>query len=621
MKSISIKNALLLLMVAATSSILSSNCSSSSSNCSSSCSTGSGCLNPKTIFVPRSQSVNAARDLVGQQYYINQPFDTTYGCFSITPEFTRSFRPDLITNYFFGPAASDGCVTFSGSTVADRGANDILADYFGMPQDFQSKVCFTPRIENFLVDFFFYAGFGECAKGTYFKLHAPVVYTRWSMDPCEKVISEGTTDYPKGYMTLNGIPRSELATSILPALAGNVTFGDETALQYGKIPCGVLKKTRLSDVQMWLGYNFVNCDYAHFGLNVNGTIPTGNKPNPEFLFAPVVGNGGFYQAGIGITSHARIWQNEEESRSLAVFFDVNIRHSFNTTQLRSFDVTGSAQPALSRYILAANYAPVPLNFNGSVQTGHLNSASLEYDKILQNVINITTVCCDVKVKLDTDTALKFSYTHNKWQADLGYNLWARTAESVSINPLPASTYALKGDAFLYGAGGTFLADAQANYPADAVALGVTEVTSTAFAGNNYHVNNASNFADPTLNVGVDSHTNASAVGFTNVFSPNSTQSIIIHTSQQPTLPLLYSAAAVNTLLVSSATAPSVVTHKLFAHISYNWDTSKDHVHPFLGIGGEAEFDTKRKSVGECTSCDCRSALNQWGVWIKGGVGF
>lgn len=615
MKHISIKNIAILFMVVAHSSILSNSCSSS-------CNTGGGCLNPKTIFVPRSQSVNAARDLVGQQDYINQPFDNTYGCFSVTPEFTRSFRPDLITDYFFGPAANCGCVTFSGSTVAGRGANDILADYFGLPQDFQSKVCFTPRIENFLVDFFFYAGFGDCAKGTYFKLHAPVVYTRWSMDPCETVISEGTTAYPKGYMTLNGIPRSQLATSVLPALAGKATFGDmKTPLQYGKIPCGTLTKTRLSDVQMRLGYNFANCDYAHFGLNVNGTIPTGNKPNPEYLFAPVVGNGGFYQTGIGITSHARIWQNEQENKSLAVYFDVNIRHSFNTKQLRSFDFITNGP--LSRYILAANFTPIPLNTDGSVQSGHLDqngSNDVEYNKALQNAINLTTLCCDVKVKLDTDTVLKFSYTHNNWQADLGYNLWARTEESVTIvTPIISSTYALKGDSFLYGAEGADLASAQANYPADAIPLDVAQASkATVFAGNNYHVNNASNFADPTLNFGIDLNTGAVASGGATVFSPNSTQSTSMQVTSQP---IQFLGTSQQSAFVNSAVSPSVVTHKIFAHFSYNWDTSKDHVHPFLGLGGEVEFDTKRKSVGECRSCDCRSALNQWGIWLKGGVGF
>lgn len=578
---------------------------------------GDGCLNPKTIFVPRSQSVNAARDLVGQQDYINQPFNYTYGCVSITPEFTRSFRPDLITDYFFGPAAHCGCVTFSGSTVANRGVNDILADYFGLPQDFQSKVCFTPRIENFLVDFNFYAGFGDCAKGTYFKLHAPIVYTRWSMNPCEKVISEGTTAYPKGYMTLNGIPRANLATSILPALAGNATFGDmQTKLQYGKIPCGVLKKTGLSDVQMWLGYNFVNCDYAHFGLNLNATIPTGNKPNPEFLFAPVVGNGGFYQAGIGVTSHVRIWQDEEETQSVAVYFDVNVRHSFDTRQLRSFDFNSNG--ALSRYMLVEQVTHAPQNLDGSTQDGHIGNGDVEYGKSLQNAINFTTICATINVKLDTDAVLKFSYTNNQWQGDLGYNFWARTAESLTdlTSNLPTN-YAIKGDAFLYGAIGVDLATAQANYPADAVALnGAESLTATAFSGNNYHVNDALNFPDPTLNYGVDNSTEAivETIGVS-VFSPNSTISTPMQAANST------STLDDNSFLDDSVLSPSVVTHKIFAHVSYNWDTSKGHVHPFLGLGGEAEFDTKRKSVGDCTSCDCRSALNQWGIWIKGGVGF
>jgi hypothetical protein len=74
------------------------------------------------------------------------------------------------------------------------------------------------------------------------------------------------------------------------------------------------------------------------------------------------------------------------------------------------------------------------------------------------------------------------------------------------------------------------------------------------------------------------------------------------------------------------------THKLFANISYSWEC--DCVSPFFGIGGEAEFaqcggrgndcgtGSCNTSCGTSTSCGNDScAISQWGVWLKGGVGF
>ena len=49
-------------------------------------------------------------------------------------------------------------INISGSAIANRGANDWLADYFGLPRDFQSTVIFKPTISNYILDFSFYAG-------------------------------------------------------------------------------------------------------------------------------------------------------------------------------------------------------------------------------------------------------------------------------------------------------------------------------------------------------------------------------------------------------------------------------------------------------------------------------
>ena len=53
-------------------------------------------LHGKTFLAPRSQSVNAARELTLWHRYINLYCQDFYGAFSITPEYSHSFRPERI---------------------------------------------------------------------------------------------------------------------------------------------------------------------------------------------------------------------------------------------------------------------------------------------------------------------------------------------------------------------------------------------------------------------------------------------------------------------------------------------------------------------------------------------
>ncbi|MDR3551074.1 MAG: hypothetical protein P4L31_06700, partial [Candidatus Babeliales bacterium] len=594
---------------------------------------GQSCSNPKTIFIPRSQSVNAARDLSGEQQYINLPnkhngndycaddvIKEIYGCFATTFEYTRSFRPNLLSNYLFGPIAQNGTVTFSGSTVANRGANDILADYFGLPQDFQSTVHFTPRISNYIVDFDLYCGL----ENAFFRVHAPLVHTMWALNPKECIINEGVLPFPASYMAQEAVPRSELPLNAVTAMAGGVTFGDmHTPLAYGKIAPNGKSKTALSDMQLALGWNFINCPKTHSGFAIRASLPFGNAPKGKYLFEPIVGNSGHYELGLGFTSHVRLWECDENDQAVTLYFDINGTHLFTNKQRRSFDFETNGVG--SRYILGAQYQFINENPNNPNPPGTVtNPGTLtEYAGQLLPAINFATLCADVSIKFQADAVLKLAYTYNQFEFDLGYNFWGRTAERVTITEnISEYDFSLKGDAFMYGAASTAIpnneAAAQAAYAANEPFSRVTlsaqeEGTSTLFAGSNY--TNTLGIA-PELNPNVDNHetafTGPGAVAL--VYSPIAgvgDDSTGIETS----IPVNF-ITETSKFDVLSATAPSASTHKLFINSSYNFDYTAccgREFRGFISLGLEAEFDAKRKDLG-CTSCECPAALNQWGVW-------
>jgi hypothetical protein len=63
----------------------------------------------------------------------------------------------------------------------------------------------------------------------------------------------------------------------------------------------------------------------------------------------------------------------------------------------------------------------------------------------------------------------------------------------------------------------------------------------------------------------------------------------------------------NDLDLQIAAHPRYISHTIFAHLGYNW--SNTNWQPYLGVLGKVEFGSKN------------TALNVWGVYLKGGVSF
>ena len=309
------------------------------------------------LILPRSQSEDSARDLVGMTRYINlYDQEQLYGVWAFTLEYDQTFRPYQIAENLFGADLIDDTVPFikiTGSQVGDRNAQDWLADYFGLPTDFESKIMFKPQVRNVIFDIAFYIGLDEWLDGLYFRIHAPVVNTRWNLNFTEDVINPGINGYDAGYFVPTAVPRSQLLNSFtefasegkVPQLGSSVIFNQ---LEKARISKKAKALTRLSDIQVAFGWNFLQGDDHHFGLNLRGVAPTGNRPEGEFLFEPIVGNGHFWELGLGVTSHFLLFVDECTPRTVGFYFDANLTHMFTSRQNRTFDLVDEP---LSRYML------------------------------------------------------------------------------------------------------------------------------------------------------------------------------------------------------------------------------------------------------------------------------
>jgi len=511
-----------------------------------------------------------------------------------------------------------------------------LADYFGLPRDFDSRIKFCPEIQNVVVDLNLWLGLDEAAEGLYLKINAPIVWTKWQLCPSERVVAAGETDHRAGYMSEEEIAREKMPTRFLQYMAGGVKVGDMSqGLNYGRIDNCACTKTRLGEIDLTLGWNFVLEEDYHFGGFLYVAAPAGNRPCGTRLFEPMVGNGKHWEFGGGFTGSWIFWRDCEcDDRYMGLWFDATVAHLFKACQCRSFDFCNKPN---SRYMLLEEMTS---DNTDVIEDGEDNAANYVYKKNLIPAANWSTFNVDVKIDIQADIALKLAYTRCNWNFDLGYNLWARTGEKFCLDNCACNDskyYAIKGDAQVYGE----------NAEENKFALSATQSEANIYAGKNYPAQTG-DLLNPEQNVRIDNPKAAYANGSALNTIGTSDE---INTSIQPVL--------VSRNLLNLGKSPSAITHKLFANISYAWtDRECDDYVPFLGIGGKVEFaqddccndccddkccdtncTTNCTTSGTCTcnntpcTCGCgnycndnccstrRGGLSQWGIWIKGGVAF
>jgi len=492
-------------------------------------------LQGRSFFSPRSQSTNIAREMSGWYPHIYQyGMDTNYSSIVLNPAYAHSVRPARLAEFLFGTDT----LAISGSTIENRGPDDILADYFGLSPQFASVVTITPKIKNAMINFDGFWGLDKYCKGLYVRVHAPCVVTKWDLEMCEDVeLSGENVPFPPLYMDEGAVqPASD---TFLNVLNGTIRFGQmQEPLAYGKVH-GAQTKTGVSDIQCTLGWNFILEERGHFGLSVRAAAPTGTKPKSHFLFEPIVGNAHHWELGMGLSALSLIWEKDGE-QALSFCVELNMMYSFASKQKRSFDLLLNGFG--SRYMLVKEFE------GGSDYTGNLSP-----------LINHSTLDCKVHVDLQCDILFMFDYTYNGLVFDIGYNGWIRSREKIALDGcIPSNTFALKGIQ------NVFLDTDQLS--------NLTQSTAT------LHGNNLSD------------------------------QVVVADTT-----PIFISTDDLN---IHSAGAWRMLTHKIFAYLGYSWFDNTLRYKPFIGIGGEIEFEgeNERNSI----QVD-KPTMSQLGLWVK--IGF
>ncbi len=518
---------------------------------------------PRSIFIPRAQGSNFARVLAGWKEYLPACDGRAWGNVSLALEYAHSLDGERMAYYLFG----SNRLTFTGSQVANRGPRDLLADEFGLPTTFKGAIHFEPRIDNVILDINYQIGLDEWLYGLYFECHAPIVNTRWDLgvhcNEMNNVPNDALPQFPPCYMGKNAV---STAISIREALSGLFVFGDmEQPLNFGALPCGRKQLTRVANIDVILGWNFVLKEYAHAGVFILTVVPTGNKPHSTIIFEPMIGNGNLWEIGPGISAHYDLVR--KGYHILSVYFEGALTHQFKRFQIRSFDLVGRGP--LSRYMLLKEF---DANFN--------------YDGNLVNAIDFSTRATHVGGSAKLDAAMKLTYYYDRWGLDVGYNIYARSKEKLRVqddlfpSDLNNRRFGIKGTSGVCYR----ILDAASGDVIGTEALNATEHRST--------ITEAGPIDNP---VAIQVPVNQKAVTWDGQPVFTSVPPIIVD---------------VDALDLTTGAVPHQLSHKFFAHASY---TALDKLwEPQFGIGGEIEFDGRKELL---------SSLNQWGIWFKGSIAF
>ena len=188
----------------------------------------------------------------------------------------------------------------------------------------------------------------------------------------------------------------------------------QPGMLYGKID-GPQTKRGLGDIQLLVGYDFIDKSSNYLALNTGLIVPTSNKPNGEYFWGPVLGNNKHTGIVLGAYGHAHVYHKND----CYLWFTWSTKNIYlvPNTQKRSFDLT---RGPWTRYL--AMYR----NEQDRISTIH----TLGTQGIKTFGINLMTQDVHVSPGFSNFSLTSFSLIKGGFNATLGLTTFIRESENV-----------------------------------------------------------------------------------------------------------------------------------------------------------------------------------------------
>jgi hypothetical protein len=190
---------------------------------------------------------------------------------------------------------------------------------------------------------------------------------------------------------------------------------------YGKYANASLTRKGVDDIQFKLGYDWFYCDTDHISPYFVGVAPTGKGSCAVNVFEPTVGSN-HGSVGFGLIGDIRAWGCE--NKEVTFLTDFKYRYVLHGCETRSFDVCQNGD--WSRYL------PVVIDGQPSNPLPGINAFTQQVKVTPRSTI---------------DWWLAAHYQHCQWNIEMGYDLWWRQQERVSLCCFPQNIgiYDINGD--------------------------------------------------------------------------------------------------------------------------------------------------------------------------------
>lgn len=398
-----------------------------------------GTVSGKSFFLPVANGGTAVNTLGVEGCAHKFDMDEMYGTFRVSAEFGQNFKRDEIGKYLLMNGTNSAVFGPRKTTANDTDAHALN---FLLDQDttttpagtgtFKSTVTFKPKAQDFVMNMGLFLGLDSFLEGLFFTAHVPVQHSKWEVVMNETVATAGNAAFVAGNVDATATPNVPYST-VTAAMVGDKTVGDvTTARLYANIN-GSQSDTKVGDVKVALGYDFVNREHAHFGIGVQALLGAGGKSKAAYVFEPVFGHAGRHGVGGVVDGAVRLWDRDADHQ-LTAHLHASAVHLFANDQVRTYDISGNG--AWSRYQLLKQISAltaVPGN---------------TYDGIMVSAANITTLTAKIGIDVAYDANLMFHYTMGNLSLDLGYQVAGHGKEKHKewVDTITADKYIVYGGA-------------------------------------------------------------------------------------------------------------------------------------------------------------------------------
>lgn len=216
-------------------------------------------------------------------------------------------------------------------------------------------------------------------------------------------------------------PDASGAANAASAPANVAEAFNQTSWKYGKVADCASKITRLADIEIALGYQWMCGDCASTNWYVGLVIPTGNKAKADYIAPAVVGNG--QHVGIMTGSQTEVMLSDECDYQTWYRLDMNCRYLFRNTQKASFDLLGKEW---SRYMMVWE--------SKEAYTAALTSLTADFtgQRAYTPGINVFTTDFYIKPGFQGRVNQAVYFQGEKFRAELGWNTFARQKDCTSL---------------------------------------------------------------------------------------------------------------------------------------------------------------------------------------------